>query len=329
MMRLPTFVYRTPGTIDEAVDLKRQAPPEAAYVAGGTDLYPNMKRRHQEPPVIIALHRIEALRGIEVLEGGELSIGAMTTLTEVADHPAVTEAYPALADTMRLISTPILQNMGTLGGNILLDTRCNYYDQSFEWRRSIDFCMKKDGEICWVAPSSPRCWAVQSSDSVPLLVAIGATAELAGPEGVRSIPVAALFNDDGIVYLSKHRDELLTRVILPAPGSQRATYRKVRRRGAFDFPVLGVGASARLDDEERVVETCVVLGGVGSAPRVVSAVTEALVGSRLTAETIAEAADAAWKSARPLDNTDFTLSWRKEMIRPTVARALGDLASPP
>jgi 4-hydroxybenzoyl-CoA reductase subunit beta len=325
MMRLPPFEYRVPATVGEAVAAKVDAPPDAMYVAGGTDLYPNMKRRHQEPGTLIALHAIEELRRIDRRDDGGLSIGATATLTEVRRDPRVRSEHPALAEACRLISTPILQNMGTLGGNLLLDTRCNYYDQNFDWRRSIDFCMKKDGSICWVAPSSPRCWAVQSADSVPLLVAMGAEVDLVGPEGERRIPVAALYRDDGILYLAKKRDELLTRVHLPAPNGWRAVYRKVRRRGAFDFPVLGVGAWARFAADGTVEDVRVVLGGIGSAPDTVTGAAAALVGRPLDDESIEAAAKAAWRAGRPLDNTDFTISWRKEMIRPTVARALGDL----
>ena len=329
MMRLPRFRYLVPRSVDEAVALKTEAPPDAAYVAGGTDLYPNMKRRHQTPPVVIALHAIPKLRGIEGRDDGGLSIGAATTLTAVAEDPRVRADYAALAATVRLISTPILQNMGTIGGNLLLDTRCNYYDQSHEWRESIDFCMKKDGKICWVAPQSPRCWAVQSADSVPLLVAMGATADLRGPGGERTVPVAALYQDDGILYVTKQRDELLTRIHLPAPNGWRASYHKLRRRGAFDFPVLGVGAWARFAADGTVEEARVVLGGVGSAPETVEKARETLVGNMLSEETIEAAAQAAWKIGRPLDNTDFTLSWRKEMIRPYVRRALADLRAEP
>jgi 4-hydroxybenzoyl-CoA reductase subunit beta len=241
----------------------------------------------------------------------------------------VQETYPALAATMRLISTPILQNMGTIGGNLLLDTRCNYYDQNYEWRRAIHFCMKKDGEICWVAPASPRCWAVQSADSVPLLVAMGAAVDLTDPEGERSIPVMALYKDDGIEYLTKKRDELVTRIQLPAPNGWRSSYRKLRRRGAFDFPVLGVGAWARFADDGTVADARVVLGGVGSWPEIVVGAHEALIGTRLEDEALSAAAEAAWQMGRPLDNTDFTLSWRKEMIRPYVKRALTDLRQNP
>jgi len=156
-------------------------------------------------------------------------------------------------------------------------------------------------------------------------VAMGASADLLGPEGERTVPVQALYQDDGILYLTKQRDELLTRIRLPAPNGWRASYRKLRRRGAFDFPVLGVGAWARFAADGTVEAARLVLGGVGSAPELIDKVGEVVVGNHLTREVIEEAARVAWKAGRPLDNTDFTLSWRKEMIRPYVARALADL----
>lgn len=330
MMRLPPFALRVPRTVEEAVEAKRAAPPDAMYVAGGTDLWPNMKRRHQEPPEVIALHGVPELSGISEREDGGLDLGATATLDAIARDLRVRERYPSLAATMRLISTPILQNMGTIGGNLLLDTRCTYYDQNWEWRKSVDFCMKKDGTICWVAPASPRCWAVQSADSVPLLIAMGATVDLAGPEGERTVPAAALYQDDGILYLRKQRDELLTRIRLPAPNGWRASYRKLRRRGAFDFPVLGVGAWAEFDADGVVTDARVVLGGVGSAPFAVEAAGDLLRGTRMDdPEAIEAVAGAARKLGRPLDNTDFTLSWRKDMIRPFVRRALSDLSGGP
>ena len=219
--------------------------------------------------------------------------------------------------------------MGTLGGNCLLDTRCTYYNQNYEWRKAIDFCMKRDGKICWVAPACPRCWAVQSSDTVPVLVAIGAQVTLLSTRGARRIPAADLYRDDGIDYLTKDPDELLTAIHLPPANGWRASYHKLRRRGAFDFPVLGVAAWARFADDGSVADARVVLGGVGSHPIQVERARELLLGRRLEPELIHEVAEACFRPARPLDNTDFTLSWRKDMVRPFVARALGELTGGP
>ena len=325
MMRLPHFRYVPARDVADAVRLKTDAGPGGAYVAGGTDLYPNMKRRHQTPAVLVALRGIEELRG--VTNGAGVTIGAGEILGDAAAHPRIREGYPALAHAIESISTPILRNMGTLGGNVLLDTRCTYYNQNLDWRKAIDFCMKRDGAICWVAPASPRCWAVQSADSVPVLVAIGAEVTLVSPAGERRIPIGALYKDDGIDYLTKQPDELLTAVHLPTVDGWRASYRKVRRRGAFDFPVLGVAAWARFAADGSVGAARVVLGGVGSYP--IPVATAGLVGSRLEPEAIAAVADGARRVARPLDNTDFTLSWRKEIVTTFVKRALEDLRAVP
>jgi 4-hydroxybenzoyl-CoA reductase subunit beta len=233
-------------------------------------------------------------------------------------------AFSAVAHAAELVSTPLLRNMGTLGGNLCLDTRCNYYDQTYEWRKAIDFCMKKDGHICWVAPSSPRCWAVSSSDVAPVMVAIGAEFLLVGPKGERIVPAARLYANDGINYLTKHPDEILAEVRLPPADGWDATYHKLRRRGSFDFPVLGVAAWIRWDGK-TVAEGRVVLGGVASWPQEVVEAGATLRGSDLSPEAIAAAAEAAYRPAKPLDNTDFDLSWRKQMTRVYVTRALEQL----
>src|SRR2546429_8206876 len=185
MLRLPSFTYLQPRTLHEALAMKADAGPQGMYVAGGTDLYPNMKRRHQEPGVVISLMGIPELRRLE-----GWTVGTCITLTELSNLPTFQRSYSVVAHAADLVSTPLLRNMGTLGGNLCLDTRCNYYDQTYEWRKAIDFCMKKDGHICWGAPSSPRCWAVSSSDVGPVMVALGAHYRLVGPGGeLRDGPV--------------------------------------------------------------------------------------------------------------------------------------------
>lgn len=227
--------------------------------------------------------------------------------------------------------------MGTIGGNLLLDTRCNYYDQNFEWRKGINFCLKKDGDVCWVAPGSSKCWAVQSSDLVPVMVAIGAKLRFASTLGERTIDAAGLYNDDGIDYLHKRADELLVDIQLPPTNGWRASYQKLRRRGAFDFPVLGVAAYVRLDGTQlrdtsnsqvqSVKDARIVLGGIAPSPIEVKEAGAALIGQRLDREHIEAAAEAAYVKARPLDNTDFVMNWRKQMTRQYTLRALEDIAA--
>lgn len=328
MLRLPGFTYLQPTTLSEALGMLADAGRDGMYVAGGTDLYPNMKRRQQTPRTVISLMGIPELRARDRRtpgpSGGGVALGPCLTLTELSRSPSVRGSYAAVARAAELVSTPLLRNMGTLGGNLCLDTRCNYYDQSYEWRKAIDFCLKKDGHICWVAPSSPRCWAVSSSDLAPVMVAVGAEYLLVGPAGERVVPAARFYHNDGIDYVTKQPDEILAAVRLPAPGGWDAVYHKLRRRGAFDFPVLGVAAWIRWDGK-NVADARVVLGGVASQPQEVPEAGAALTGTALSDDAIAAAAEAAYRPAKPMDNTDFDLSWRKQMTRVYVTRALEEL----
>ena len=325
MIRLPPFTYVAPRTIDGALGAIADAGPEAMLVAGGTDLYPNMKRRQFEPKTLVGLRAIRELRGVGGSPREGMRVGACTTLTAVATHPELGGAYAGLATAAGLVSSPQLRNMGTLGGNVCVDTRCNYYNQSYEWRQAIGFCMKRDGDICLVAPGSPRCWAVSSSDTAPVLWSLGARVRLVGPDGERAVPIAALYQDDGIRYLSKRVDEILTEIVLPPAEGWRSAYLKLRRRGAFDFPILGVAVAVRLEGDV-VREARIVLGAVASLPREALAAAAVLVGHRLTGEAIEAAATAAAGPARPLDNTDLTHPYRKKLTRIYVARALARVA---
>ena len=327
MMRLPKFAYLVPRAIGDAVKMMGDAGPEGQFVAGGTDLYPNMKRRQQTPKTVISVTRLKELNQIAGDGKSGLRIGASVSLTDICEHQVINRDYPFVAQAARTISTPILRNMGTIGGNLLLDTRCNYYDQNYEWRKGINFCLKKDGEVCWVAPGSKKCWAVQSSDLVPLMVAVGAKVKLVSTLGERVVEAAGLYNDDGIDYLRKRPDELLTEIQLPPLNGWRATYKKLRRRGAFDFPVLGVAARLDLAEDGTVKEAKLILGGIAPAPVEVKEAEAALVGGALDEERMQRAAEACYMKARPLDNTDFVMNWRKQMAHPFVLRALRELQS--
>ena len=329
MLRLPKFRYLQPKSLSEALQMMTDAGTEAMFVAGGTDLYPNMKRRQQTPKVVIGLAHLKPLQMLQGKPAEGMVLGAGMTLTEVCSDKRVQKSYPAVAKAAELISTPLLRNMGSIGGNLLLDTRCNYYDQNYEWRKAVHFCMKKDGEICWVAPSSPRCWAVQSSDCAPVMVAIGARVKLVSGSGERMLDAAELYNDDGIRHLNKRPDELLTEIHLPPVNGWSATYWKLRRRGSFDFPVLGVATWLKQASDGTVETARIILGGVGSHPIEVVAAQKAIQGKKLTRETIQAAAATAYPAAKPLDNTDYAMAWRKDMARYYVAGTLAELAGLP
>ncbi|HXJ84347.1 MAG TPA: FAD binding domain-containing protein [Candidatus Methylomirabilis sp.] len=328
MMRLPPFTYLAPVSAGDAVKLMADHGREAMLVAGGTDLYPNMKRRQFEPKVLVGLRAVRELVGVRGDARTGITIGAGTTLTATSHHAEIARHYPALATAAGLVSTPQLRNMGTLGGNVCVDTRCNYYNQSYQWRKAVNFCMKKDGEICLVAPGSPRCWAVSSSDTAPVLWSLGATVRLLGPTGERVMPISALYRDDGIEYLTKQPGEVLVDIMLPPADGLRSIYLKLRRRGSFDFPVLGVAVALGMDGE-TVTGARIVLGAVASLPREAVEAGRLLVGQRLTPALIEETAARAAGPSKPLDNTDLTHPYRKKMTRVFVRRALRGLAGLP
>ena len=327
MMRLPRFRYLAPASLDEAVAILADLGAEAAVVAGGTDLFPNMKRRQQTPGTVVGLRGIAKLRERSGDPARGITLGALTRLSTLEHDRMIAAAWPALSRAASLVATPPLRNMGTLGGNLCLDTRCSYYDQGPEWRAAIGYCMKKDGDVCWVAPSSPRCWAVSSSDTAPVAIALGATVLLTGANGdERELPVAALYQDDGIDYMAKRPEEVVTRILLPVAAGVRTAYVKLRRRGSIDFPIAGAGVALKLDGD-TVEWARVVLSAAGALPVEARAADEFLSGRRLDGETIAGAAEIAAKPAKPLDNADLSHFWRKRMVRVVVEEALRKAAA--
>jgi 4-hydroxybenzoyl-CoA reductase subunit beta len=327
VLRLPPFRYLTPKTARDAARMLADHGPSAMPVAGGTDVYPNMKRRQFEPKVVVGLRQVAEAHGIEA--NGGLRLGALATLSDVERHPAVLARWPVVARAAGLVSSPPLRNAGTVGGNLCVDTRCNYYNQTEFWRASIGYCMKKDGTICLVAPGSDTCWALSSTDLAPVMIALEASLTLVGPDGERRIPAWELYGRDGIAYLAKKPEEILTLIHVPDRTGWRATYRKLRRRGSIDFPILGVAAAVRLGAGGVVEDARIVLGAVHTYPVEAAAAAEFLRGRTLDAETIEMAAGIAYKPAKPLDNADLVYSWRKRMARVEVARALRELAGLP
>jgi 4-hydroxybenzoyl-CoA reductase subunit beta len=322
MMRLPWFDFRAPRTIGEAAKILAAEGPQAMLIAGGTDLVPNMKRRHQTPATLVSLRRVPELK--RLANGSGLTLGAGLTLAQLVDSPQVREKYRGLWQAAAQIATPHLRNMGTLGGNLCLDTRCTYYNQSHEWRKAIDFCLKREGETCWVATASKRCVAASSTDSAPALIALGARVKLVSSSGEREVPLAELYKNDGIDYLARRPDEILTEVTLAEAEGWRSTYWKLRRRGSFDFPVLGVAAAVKMNGDV-VQEARIALGAVASRPFLVDKAGATLVGKKLTDEAIEEAAATVASRAKPMDNTDMDLYWRKEVAASFAGYALKEL----
>jgi 4-hydroxybenzoyl-CoA reductase subunit beta len=317
MMRLPWFEFRAPRSVAEAAKILAGEGPQAMLIAGGTDLIPNMKRRHQSPKTLVSL------RGVKELRASNGTLGSGLTLSDIVHDGAVKARHRALWQAAAQVATVHLRNMGTLGGNLCLDTRCTYYNQNHEWRKAIDFCLKKDGDICWVATASKRCVAVSSTDTAPALIALDAKVKLVSVQGEREVPLAALYQNDGIDYLTRRADEILIEVSVPQGWT--SSYWKLRRRGAFDFPVLGVAAAARMAKDGTVEEARVALGAAASRPFLVEKAGEFLKGKRLTDEVIAEAGTLIASRAKPMDNTDLDLYWRKDVAAAFAGYALREV----
>jgi 4-hydroxybenzoyl-CoA reductase subunit beta len=295
-------------------------------VAGGTDVYPKMKRGQFTPRHLVSLRALKELKGIRQTKDG-LWIGASESLTAVSNHPLITKHFPALAHAAESVSTPQLRNMGTIGGNVLVDTRCNYYDQTFFWRQAVGFCMKKEGDICLVAPGSAKCLAIASSDTAPVLVSLDAEALLVNHQGERRVKLEELYRDDGIDYSAKTKDEVLKELLIPGESlSRRNVYLKLRRRGSFDFPILGVAATMATDERGACRHATVVLTAVASAPKIVAEAMTSLQGKQVTKELIDAVADAAAKISHPLDNADLDYWYRKRMAKVYTQRALAHVA---
>jgi 4-hydroxybenzoyl-CoA reductase subunit beta len=292
--------------------------PRAMFVAGGTDLFPKLKRRQFEVETLIGLDFLPR----EIRNGSsECIVGAGVTLAAASNNVHLNESFAGYAEAAGLVSSPPLRNAGTVGGNLCVDTRCNYYDMTYEWRKAAGFCMKKDGDICLVAPSSSRCWAVSSSDTAPMAIALDGVVSLTGPDGERELPVSALYRDDGIDYMAKQPHEVVTSLNLSVARDTRTAYVKLRRRGSIDFPIAGAAVAVQLDGDE-IVSCRIVLSAVASHPLEATAAEAFLKGKRVSADTFRETAEIAAKPAKPLDNADLSHFWRKRMVRVVVEQAL-------
>jgi 4-hydroxybenzoyl-CoA reductase subunit beta len=326
MLRLPRFQLVNVKTVADAARALRDED-WSKLLAGGTDLFPNMKRRQQAPATLVSLACVPGLNAIS--NGSGLHIGAMTTLTTIAQDPIVRARYAALAEAAASVSTPQLRNMGTVGGNLCLDTRCNWYDQSEFWRAAEGHCMKTHADVvCRVATSSRTCLAVASADSVPALLALGATVRVVNADGERRLDLASMYRDDGIAYLTIGRDDVVTSIDLPDAAGWTSRYLKLRERGSFDFPIVGVAAAVRLDRGE-VREARIALTAVGSRPFLVDAAAAAVIGTRLEEAVLTAAGEACQRAARPMDNTAGTIAARRRAVAVLTERALRHLRARP
>jgi len=329
MLRLHPYVYHRPRRLDEALELLKEHAGDVMPIAGGTDLVPNMKHRLFAPGHLVALKGITELYGIEERDG-ELAIGAAESLTSVAADPLVNAHFPALAHAASLVAHPMIRNQGTLGGNICLDTRCTYYNQTHFWRRALGFCIKRGGEICHVVEGGTNCVAAHSADTPPILIALGAQIDIASGDGQRSCDLSDFFIADGIWNKRLERHELVTRVRVPMPSPKlRATYTKVRERRSVDFPLLGIALAAELDEGDVLESISLVVAALGAKPRVIGGLDKLAVGQKPTDDVIAEVAAQAYRQCNPLDNIVVEIEWRRAMVPVYVRRSFQAILAEP
>ncbi len=323
MLRLPRFGVQSPETLEDAVTAL--AEPGARLVAGGTDILPNLKHRLDQPPTLVSLSRVRSLREITEKDG-MLVIGAGVTLTELSEHPRVQELFGSLAYAAGVIASPLIRNMGTVGGNVNLDTRCRYVNQTHFWRTAIGGCLKAKGSVCHVVPKGRLCVAAMSSDLVPVLGSLGATLVNHGPAGPREIPLLDYYGPDGTKHIKRLDGEVTREVRVPLPsGATRARYAKWTVRKSIDFPLVSVAlrfdlASDSVDAEINGVS--VVVGVLGSKPRALTRLDE-VVGRKLSDPEVAQAvAERAYAQCKPLENVPYDAPYRRQMIRVHTQRAI-------
>lgn len=291
-------------------------------IAGGTDLIPSMKQKLFEPEFVLDLRGISELRGIRPLPDGGVEIGALTTLREIERSDFLRQHYPVLTEAAATVASPVLRNMGTIGGNICLDTRCLWYNQSLTWRKGCGFCIKKDGDICHVAPGGTKCWAAFSGDTPPALLCLDTEVELASASGTRRVALRDFYTGLGDNYRKLQPNELLTRVFLPACCADfNGVYRKLRVRGSIDYPLAGVAVVMKRSNS-HIADARIGITAVNPAPLLVAGVSQLLRG-RTVDESLAEAAgDMAAKISKPLTTSALTPGYRREMIRVFTKRAV-------
>lgn len=321
MLRLNRFQYLAPRSLIEAQDMLAHHGENAVLMAGGTDLLVNIKHRLATPEYVIGIRRLPELQGVDV-QGGWLTIGAGTTLAQLGQNRHVLAHRNMLATAANFVSTPQVRATGTIGGNICLDVRCNYYNQSYGWRKAVGFCMKKDSPICRVAPGGDRCWAVASADTVPALIAMDAQVTILGSTGTRRVPLDLFYQDDGLQPSHLRAGEIVLAVLLPLKVNNYCNYQKFRLRQSFDFPLVGVAAALTLDSAGRVSDSRIVTTAMASRAERITRV-EALLNGQVPSEAVIQAAcDAMFKIAKPMDNTAGTIFHRKRMARVLLHRAL-------
>jgi len=325
MMTLPDLNVLRPASVAEAVEALR-ANPGARVLAGGTDIVPNLKYGMYDTRHLVALRGLAGELRYARDVGGDLFLGAMCTIDELARSELVRARLPALADACSQIAGPQLRRMGTLGGNLCLDTRCVYINQTHFWRSALGYCLKKDGTVCHVVAGGKRCVAAASNDTAPVLLALGASVKTVSPRGAREMPLRDFYLSDGIHNTALEPDEILTEVRVPAAAAARKqAFAKLRTRAAIDFPALNLAVALDLDGS-RVRSVSLAVSALAARPALIKGL-EDLHGRTADALFADELGRRAHKQCKPLTNIGIDPEWRRDvlpvLVRRTVLRAIG------
>ena len=321
-MSLSPFKLLRPRTLEEAIGNLAKHASNIRVLAGGTDLIPSMRQKLFDPEYVLDLRGIGQMRGISPQPDGGVEIGALTTLRNIERSEFLRLHFPVLTEAVATVASPVLRNMGTIGGNICLDTRCLWYNQSLTWRKGCGFCIKKDGDLCHVAPGGTKCWAAFSGDTPPALLCLNAEIEIAGLGRVRRIPLQDFYTGLGETYRKLQPNELVTRVVIPASSAGYAgVYRKLRIRGSIDYPLAGVAVVMKRSNG-HVDDARIGITAVNPAPLLIKGATELMRGQVLNEALAETAGDLAAKTAKPLTTSVLTPEYRREMIRVFTKRAV-------
>lgn len=322
-MQLPRFDYVRATSLAEGLAALHEHGADAKVMSGGTDLLVNMKFRLDTPKVLIGLSGVPELQAIEQLDDGGLKIGAGCRLTDLVAHPMIRDRFPVLRDAMYAVGSRHVRNVGTLGGNLCLETRCWYTNQSEDWRESRDGCFKTDNELCHVIKTASRCHALNSSDTAPALIVLDAAAILASRDGQREVALRDFYREDGVEHIDLRPGEILTAVIVP--GMQhRAVFAKLAQRVGLDF-AAGTFAASMTGSNESPDTARLVLNAVGAAPAILTDSEQILLGSGMTDEAIEAAALSARKALGEVTNLFTPSGYKRRLIKALVRDALIEL----
>ena len=323
-MILPPFELHNPNSIKEAIEISQKVKNEGFdYVSGGTDLLQNYKNRLNVKPHLISLKNIKETTSIK-----DFNIGAMVTLDEISKSKILQSNFPGLIEACSQVGSILVRKTATIGGNVLIDNRCYFYNQTPFWRTSLGSCLKAEADECRVIPQKEYCVATFSSDSAPMLVAVDAKYELEGKSGKRIVKSGDFYTHDGIKRNFKDESEIITRIKIPKRTMDLKTgYEKIRVRDTFDYPLVSVAAALKTNKDKKIEDMNIVLGAIGTYPIINKDTTNAFVGEKISNSIIEEISEKIQKKAQPYNNLTMPVSYRKKMVGVLCKRLLKRLTN--